>query len=115
MTCRHNDVRAGLREPLRNTIPDATVTARHNCYFTGQIKIGCHAQAPALPWRVVGGGGTPSYLPRASTCDVSVTVVSAVATATEPYSGQRRFQVSTSPSACSACTPHISKCTRMAS
>ena len=62
-----------------------------------------------------GEGRTPSYLPRASTCDASVTVVSAVATATEPYSGQRRFQVSTSPSACSACTPHISKCTRMAS
>jgi len=70
--------------------------------------------SPPHPTQVSSEGGTPSYR-RDSACDVSVTVVSAVATATEPYSGQRRFQVSTSPSACSACTPHISKCTRMAS
>src|SRR5437763_14313759 len=70
--------------------------------------------SPPCPRPHVRGRGTLSYLPRASTCDASVTVVSAVATATEPYSGQRRFQVSPNPSACSACTPHISNCTRMA-
>src|SRR3989442_8528577 len=37
------------------------------------------------------------YPPCAPTCDARVTVVSAVATATEPYSGQRRFHVSTKP------------------
>jgi hypothetical protein len=41
----------------------------------------------------LGAGGTQSYLPHVSTCDASVTVVSAVATAAEPYSGQLRASV----------------------
>src|SRR5438046_2031819 len=65
----------------------------------------CLPPVPPYLDHTPGEGGTPAYRRCASACDASVTVVSAVATATEPYNGQRRFQVSTSPSACSACTP----------
>src|SRR3989442_9035028 len=70
---------------------------------------------------VVGGAvvlATPpcyARAPRGSAWEGSVTEVSSVAVTTDPYRGQRRFQVSTSPSACSGVMPHISKDTRRAS
>ena len=63
--------------------------------------------------RCVSGGRPERYLGRGSGWNSAVTLVLGVATATEPYSGQRRFQISTSSWPSESPTPHIWKWMRI--
>jgi len=58
--------------------------------------------------------GAPNlgHLTRAVACAVKTTMVSAVATATEPKMGHRCFHVLTRKRASSSLTPHIWNCIR---